>query len=266
MGARTLELPLGLMLNSIDVFLLVFVRVSGLFVIAPIFGRRNVPTYFKIGFSFMLALILINVVKMPNLDYYNNIYRYSLLVFKEFLVGLTIGYVSYLVFTAIYLAGQLIDMQIGFSMVSVLDPLSNIQIPITSNLYFILCMLIFLMANGHHVLIRALFESFAILPPGTAIFGTNLMNDILRVFSDIFLLAFKISAPIIAAILATDVALGVISRAVPQMNVFVLGMPLKIIIGLVVIIITIPVFGSLIKGMIESMNTEMFNLMKNMAK
>lgn len=261
-----MDLPLGLMLNSIDVFLLVFVRISGLFVIAPIFGIRNVPTYFKIGFSFMLSLILINVIKVPNLDYYNNFYLYTLLVFKEFIVGITIGYVSYLVFNAIYLAGQLIDMQIGFSMVSVMDPLSNIQIPITANLYFIMCMLIFLMANGHHALIRALFESFTIIPPGSAIFGISLMNDILRVFGDIFLLAFKISAPIIAAILATDVALGVISRAVPQVNVFVLGMPLKIIIGLVVVIITLPVFGSLIRGMIESMNAEMFNFMKSMAK
>lgn len=261
-----MELPLGMMLNSIDVFLLVFVRVSGLFVVAPIFGRRNLPAYFKIGFSFMLALILINVIKMPNLDYYNNIYRYTFLVIEEFLVGITIGYVSYLVFTAIYLAGQLIDMQIGFSIVSVMDPLSNLQVPLTSNLYFILCMLIFLMFDGHHALIRALYESFNLIPPGTAIFGTNLLHDIIRVFGDMFLLAFKISAPILAAILVTDVALGVISRAVPQVNVFVLGMPLKIIIGLIVIIITLPVFGSLIKGMIGSMNSEMFNFMKSMAK
>lgn len=261
-----MELPLGMMLNAIDVFLLIFIRMTGLFVVAPIFGRRNVPTYFKIGFSFMLALILINTIKMPNLDYYNSFYQYAFLVLKEFLVGITLGYVSYLVFNAIYLAGQLIDMQVGFGMVNVVDPLSSIQVSITSNLYFIICMMVFLAVDGHHMLIRALFESFNYIPIGNAVFGANLMNDILRMFGDIFLLAFKISAPILAAILVTDIALGVISKAVPQVNVFVLGMPLKILLGLLVLIVTFPVFGSVIKAIIDTMNFEMFNFMKHMTK
>lgn len=254
----------GMLLNGFDAFLLVFVRMTGLFVIAPIFGRRNIPTYFKIGFSFLLAVILVNTISIPELQYYENIYAFALLVFKEFIVGLTLGYVSYLVFTAIYMAGQIIDMQVGFGMVNVLDPVSNIQVPITSNFYFILSMLVFLAFNGHHALIKALFESYNLVPVGTAAFNNNLMNDIIRAFGNIFLIGFKISAPIVAAILISDIALGVISKSVPQLNFFVIGMPLKIALGMVVMILTIPMFISVVDVLINGMNHEMFNFIKDL--
>ncbi len=253
-----------MLLNGFDAFLLVFVRMTGLFVIAPIFGRRNIPTYFKIGFSFLLAVILVNTISIPELQYYENIYAFALLVFKEFIVGLTLGYVSYLVFTAIYMAGQIIDMQVGFGMVNVLDPVSNIQVPITSNFYFILSMLVFLAFNGHHALIKALFESYNLVPVGTAAFNNNLMNDIIRAFGNIFLIGFKISAPIVAAILISDIALGVISKSVPQLNFFVIGMPLKIALGMVVMILTIPMFISVVDVLINGMNHEMLNFIKDL--
>lgn len=263
-GGDLLEIPLGMAMNAVDVFLLVFVRMTGLFVIAPIFSRRNVPTGIKIGFSFLLAIILMNTVTMPELDSYRNIYQYSLLIAKEFIVGIAIGYVAYLIFIGIYMAGQIIDMQIGFGMVNVIDPMSNIQVPITSNFYFILCMLLFLMANGHHILIKALFESYKFIPLGGAVFGTDLMNDMLRAFGNIFIIGFKISAPIIAAILVTDIALGVISKTVPQLNVFVVGMPLKILLGLAVMILTIPLFVSIVDMLIHGMSSEMLNFIKDM--
>lgn len=261
-----MQIPVGMLLNGFDVFILVLVRMTGLFVTAPIFGRRNVPVYLKIGFSFFLAMILVNTLTVPKPEYFNNIYDYAFLVLKEFLVGVTIGYVSFLVFSAIYLAGQLIDMQTGFSMVSVMDPMSNIQVPVTSNFYFIISMLIFLSINGHHLLIQALFKSYNMIPLGKASFNQNLMNDIIRVFGDIFIIGFKISAPIIAAILITDVALGVISRTMPQLNVFVVGMPLKIILGVLIIYFSIPVFTEVVSWMTGRMNTEVFKFMSDMSR
>ncbi|MFZ5987425.1 MAG: flagellar biosynthetic protein FliR [Bacillota bacterium] len=256
-------IPEGILLNGIEVFLLIFVRMTGLFVIAPIFGRRNIPVYMKIGFSLMLALILVNTIKVQELDF-GSIYEYFVLVLKEFVVGITIGYVSYLIFTAIYIAGQLIDMQVGFGVVNVIDPLSNIQVPVTSTFYFIFCMLVFLICNGHHILIRALFYSYNYIPMGGAVFGNDLLNDIVRVFGNIFLLSFKISAPILAAILISDVALGIISKTVPQLNVFVVGMPLKIILGLAVMVLTLPMFISLIETLIKGMDSEMYTFLKDM--
>jgi len=259
-----LAIPEGILYSGIEIFLLIFVRMTGLFVIAPIFGGRNIPAYLKIGFSFMLALILANTIKVQELVF-SNIYEYFILVLKEFLVGITLGYVSYLIFTAIYLAGHIIDMQIGFGVVNIIDPMSNIQVPITSNFYFILCMLIFLMCRGHHILIRALFKSYNYIPLGTGVFGKEIVNDILRVFGNIFFIAFRISAPILAAIIITDVALGVLSKTVPQLNVFMVGMPLKITLGLAVMVLTIPVFISLMESLIRGMDGEMYTFLKDMA-
>ena len=126
-----MQLPVGIILNGFEVFLLVFVRMTGLFVVAPIFGRRNVPAYFKIGFSFFISLILINTTVLQAVEYTDTLPGYVLLVMKEFLVGLSMGFVAYLSYTAIYIAGELIDMKIGFGVVNVIDPMSNIQVPIT---------------------------------------------------------------------------------------------------------------------------------------
>jgi len=253
----------GILVNGIEVFLLVFVRMTGLFVIAPIFSRTNIPRNLKIGFSFMLALILVNTISNQNIVI-DNIYEFAGLVLREFIVGIALGYVAYTIFTAIYVAGELIDMQIGFGVVNVIDPISNIQVSITSNFYFILCMLIFLLCKGHHVLIRALFSSYEYIPLGQAVFGPDLQSRVIEVFGGVFLIAFKITAPILAAILVTDVALGIISKTVPQLNVFVVGMPLKILLGLIVLFLTMPLFISIVENLIKLMDSEMLNFLKNM--
>jgi flagellar biosynthetic protein FliR len=207
-----LQIPFGIFLKSAEVFILVFIRMTGLFVAAPIFGRRNIPSYFKIGFAFMTALILANIVSVPEEGIGQNIYDIAFIIIKEFVTGLTIGYVAYLIFTSIYLAGQLVDMQIGFGMVNVIDPTSNIQVPVTANFYFILSMLVFLMVNGHHYLIRALYDSFVQIPIGRAHFGSEALNIIVSVFGSVFVIAFKIAAPVTAAVILADVALGIMSR------------------------------------------------------
>jgi len=257
-------LPLAVIFYRIDIFILILVRMSGLFVISPIFGRRNIPSYFKIGFAFMVSLILVNIVEIPNPDYYDNIYSYVFLVIKEFLVGLSLGFISYAMFSAIYLAGQLIDMQIGFGMVNVLDPISNIQVPITSNFYFILGMLVFLAINGQHVLIKALFDSYNYVQLGSVTINDSLLEDFIRIFRGMFITGFKIAAPITAAVLISDVTLGILSKTVPQLNVFVVGLPFKTILGIVVMMISIPAFIMLLEALFNDMNSEMYNLLKDM--
>lgn len=259
-----MEFPLGIILTGIDVFLLIFVRMTGLFVISPIFGRRNIPVYLKIGFSLLLAIILINTIKPPELDYSENIYQYVFLVFKEFIVGVTLGFISYMAFTAIYIAGQLIDMLIGFGVVNVLDPMSNIQIPITANFYFIISMLVFLGVNGHHLLIKALFESYSIVPLGSARFNDNLVSDVLRIFGNMFFTGFKIAAPITAAVLIADVALGALSKTMPQLNVFVVGMPLKIILGIVVMMMTLTMFLLILEALFNGMNSDLIYFLRHL--
>jgi flagellar biosynthetic protein FliR len=258
------SIPTGLLLNGFDVFLLVFVRMTGLFVVAPVFGRRNIPTYFKIGFSFFMALILVNTSAVQAVQYDDTILAYVLLVIKEFMVGLAMGFTAYVVITAVYVAGEIIDMQVGFSIANVMDPISNVQIPMTSNVYFIISMLLFLAMDGHHMLIKALFDSFASLPLGTASFDASLADGLMNVFATVFATGFKIAAPVVAAVLVTDIALGTISRMVPQLNIFVIGMPLKILMGLLVLMVTIPAFVAVMKGLFSLMDGSVLEFIKDL--
>lgn len=259
-----MQIPAGLLLNGFDVFMLVFVRMTGLFVVSPIFGRRNIPTYFKIGFSFFIALILVNTTAVQSFQYDGGIMAYALLVIKEFIVGISIGFIAYIAFTAIYVAGEIIDMQMGFGVVNVMDPVSNIQVPVTSNLYFIMSMLLLLLMNGHHMLIKTIFDSFTTLPLGTVVFDASLADGLIAVFGTVFVTGFKIAAPVVAAILITDVALGTISRMVPQLNIFVIGMPLKISIGLIILLITMPMFMNVMESIFKSMDGSMLNYIKEL--
>lgn len=259
-----MQIPAGLIINGFDAFLLVFVRMTGLFVVAPIFGRRNIPAYFKIGFSFFVSLILANTTVLQQVQYNDSLPGYALLIIKEFMVGLSMGYVAYLTYTAIYIAGEIIDMQIGFGMVNVIDPVSNIQVPITSNVYFIISMLIFLAIDGHHMLIRALFDSFTSVPPGSAVFDSGIYNGVSELFGTVLATGFKVAAPVVATILIADVALGAISRMVPQMNIFVIGMPLKIIAGLIIIAVTIPIFIDVLKQLFELMGMSVADYIKEL--
>jgi len=258
------QIPAGLIINGFDMFLLVFVRMTGLFVVAPIFGRRNIPTYFKIGFSFFIALILVNTSAVQAAQYEDNILSYAMLIAKEFIVGLSIGFVAYLTFTAIYIAGEVIDMQIGFGIVNVMDPVSNIQVPVTSNVYFIISMLLFLSINGHQMLIRTLYDSFGSLPVGSAVFSSGLTTGMMDLFGTIFLTGIKIAGPILATILITDIALGAISKMVPQINIFVIGMPLKIGVGIIILIITIPMFIGIMETIFGLMETGSLDYIKEL--
>ncbi|HOV26875.1 MAG TPA: flagellar biosynthetic protein FliR [Pseudobacteroides sp.] len=259
-----MPIPEGILLNGIEMFILVFFRMTGLFVIAPIFGRRNIPVYIKVGFALISSLLLMNAVKMGPLEYDQNLYAYTLIIFKEFIVGIILGYIATVVFDAILMAGQMIDMQIGFGMVNVLDPISNIQIPITANFYYMISMMVLLASNGHHIIMRALFESYKFIPAGKTAFNSVLMSDVISIFSKMFLIGFKIAAPVIAAVLVTDVALGIISKSIPQINVFIVGMPAKIILGVLVMMITVPAFIYLVGFMVGELDNEMLKVIKDM--
>ncbi|MEN8908250.1 MAG: flagellar biosynthetic protein FliR [Clostridiales bacterium] len=243
---------------------MVFVRMTGIFVIAPIFGRKNIPSYYKIGFAFFLSLIAINFVEISQIEKVTTLLEFSFIIMSEFIVGIIIGFIAYLVFSAIYLAGQLIDMQIGFGVVNVLDPMSNIQIPITANFYMIIATLIFLGFDGHHILINAVFESYKYIPLGSLNANAKLIDDLLVTFGTSFSMGFKIAAPITAAVMITDVALGIMSKTMPQLNIFMVGMPLKIIMGIFIIIITMGGFITIVKMIITNIDSDLTRIIRDL--
>jgi flagellar biosynthetic protein FliR len=252
-----MTIPFDALGTAWDVFLLVFLRMTGLFVMSPMFGRRNIPARFKIGFAFFCAILVVQGVPMPNPEAYTTLLSWVLLASREFLTGLMLGFISYAIISAMYVAGQLIDMRIGFGMVNVFDPVSNVQIPITADFYIVLTTLFMLVTDGHHLLIHALAQSYRKLPLGALSFTGPLLEQMIRLMGAVFDLGFRIAMPVTVAIMVTDMALGIISKSVPQMNVFMLGMPVKILLGLVMIYLSMASFHGILDYLMDGTYREM---------
>lgn len=230
-------------------FLPVLVRLATFWVAVPILGQ-GVPPIAKVGFASLLALIVLPYVSAPPLPAEPAVL--GIRIAGEALVGLTLGYMVTLVFSAVYLAGQFVDVPMGFGMSHVIDPHSGMQVPLFAQFQHILAILIFFTINGHHALIQALVVSFDTVPIyGTAV-GVGVVQFVLTAFSQLFVLALRIGIPIMGAIFLTDVTLGILARAVPQLNVFVVGFPIKIAVGLLIYLAVLPVYVGVIADVVGS--------------
>lgn len=251
----------ALLQNQIGFFLLIFVRITGIFIMAPVFGSKNVNKYIKAGLALIITYILFpltfnNAVIIPE-----HFLPYLFIVLGELIVGLIIGFVSSLVFSAIQMSGQLLDMQIGFGVINIIDPQSGGQVPLIGNFKYILALIIFLATNGHHVLLSALFASFKLIPVTGVIVHTTLTEFIVNMVSGTFVIALKISMPILITIVITDIALGILARTMPQMNIFVVGVPGKILVGLFVLSLALPFYIIFLEMAFNGMYKDIFQLL-----
>jgi flagellar biosynthetic protein FliR len=186
-----------------------------------------------------------------------------LVVSGEFLLGLIFGFVSQLILYAVQMAGHLLDMQIGFGIVNVFDPQFGQQIPLIGNFKYIMALLLFLVTNGHHMLITALFASFKLIPVTGVVFHASLAEFIVDLVSGIFTIAFKISLPVLVAILLTDVALGILARTMPQMNIFIVGVPGKILVGIFTLSLAFPFYIAFLEVGFNGMYQSIYHLLAN---
>jgi len=233
----------NIFINKFLIFLLVLVRMTSIFVITPIFSRKNMPLYLKIGLALFCTFIITPSLGNVDINYYSLI-DFTILVFKEFLIGIILGFVSFLIFSSLLVAGQIIDVQVGFGMVNIIDPVNNVQVPLLGNFLYLLALNMLLITNGHHIFLSALIKSYLVVPIDALEFSEAITNNLINIFVESFFIGFKIGLPIIAAVLLAEVALGILARTVPQMNVFVIGLPLRIIIGLLSLIFILPAFAS----------------------
>ncbi|MFW5648400.1 MAG: flagellar biosynthetic protein FliR [Candidatus Alkaliphilus sp. MAG34] len=258
---------IGFILSNFQLFILILVRVTGLFVISPIFGRNNLPTIMKIGISVIIALILL---PLKINTFHLSINNYKMLIFwsiSEFLIGIIIGFIAFIYFTAIYLAGTIIDIQMGFGMVNIMDPQTNIQMPLAGGFYNILITLLFLGINGHHKLIQSLMYSYEILPIGFNIsINENIISYLVKVFMEIFILAFQLSAPVLIAIFLGNVILVILARTMPQMNIFIVGLPFKIIVGIAVMMVTLQLLPYYSENLFDRMLHSIHEVMQFFAR
>lgn len=248
-------------LTKVPAFLLIFMRVTAFFVTLPIFSYRNVPTQHKIGFSFFLTWIMYYTIDIPIVLLNETFY---LLIIKEALVGIMIGFIAYLILSAIQIAGGFIDFQMGFAIANVIDPQTGAQSPLIGQYLYTITLLFLLAVNGHHMLLDGVFYSYEVIPLKQLYvpFSNGSMADfLLKTFNQMFVIAFQMAVPVVGCLFLVDVALGIIARTVPQLNVFVVGLPLKILVSFVVILVSFGMFTILIQNLFDMMLVSMRGLM-----
>lgn len=225
------------------VFLLLLTRVSGIFVISPFFGSMNIPVYFRAGAALAMAAVLFPVVDSTGIGSPpSGLAYYGAAVLAELFIGWLIGFVAYIAFSAVHFAGKVMDMQVGFAMVNVMDPTSGQQIPLIGSFLYNLSVIVFLAVNGHHMLIATLVESFRTLPILTMQPSLSLPLILSNFVSGVFVTGMKVAMPVTFAILLTNVGLGILARTMPQLNIFVVGLPLQIAIGVLTLSMVLPFY------------------------
>lgn len=222
--------------------LLIGARTSGMFLIAPIFSGRQVPAQLRIGLILVVTMLLSFATQVKTEFPLTTPGQFIIALIAETLTGYVIGFVVYVVFATVQLAGQLLDMQMGFGIVNVIDPLSGMQMPMMGNFQYLLALLVFLGVNGHHYLIRALAESYQLIPVMGGHYDAQFAQFMIGLGAAMFVTAIKLAAPVVSAVFITDVALGFMARTVPQMNVFIVGLPAKILGGIFMFIVILPIY------------------------
>lgn len=244
-------------------FLLIALRVGGIMIVAPIFGHRNVPVMIKVGLIILISIILVPTVKAP-VDMPPELWALAGILIKEVFAGLTVGFTSLLLFMAVQFAGNIIGLQMGFGIVNVIDPNSQTQVPLIGQFQFLLAMLIFLSLDGHHLIISAVAGSFNLIPLGKITFTNMTTEIVVRAAVDTIALAIKLGAPCIVTLFLLDVSLGIVARTVPQMNIFIVGFPLKISVGLFMLGASMPIVGYVFSKLLQGLNSNLNNLIMAM--
>lgn len=242
---------------ELEYFLLVFTRITCFIYIAPFFGMSNTPNRVKIGFGFFVSVLVYSMLSPYETIAYSSVEGYAVIVLKEAITGFLIGFGANICTSIVSLAGQIIDMDIGLSMATMFDPTSNEQTSITGGLYRQLIMLMLIVSGMHRFILQALIDTYELIPVNGAIFHTDaLLKAMLQFMTDYIVIGFRICLPVFIVILILNVVLGVLAKVSPQLNMFSVGIQIKILVGFAVLFLTI--------GMLPSAADFIFTEMKKM--
>jgi flagellar biosynthetic protein FliR len=243
-------------------FLLIFARIAAFVSVIPFWGWRGIPVALRLYFAFVLAVILTfsweGQVALPVHDP-----GLFILLGKEILTGLILGFLVYLFLSAFLMAGQFMDHQAGLMMAGTFDPLFGGQVTILGQFFYFLAVVFYLSINGHHLLFLSLRESFTVIPLTGPFVSSPVIWQYLQTYSAVFLLAFQIAAPVIIVLWLLDIALGLLSKAVPQIHVFIVGLPLKVAFVLLIFLFLLPLIGGVLGDVFEILARDFILIMEN---
>ncbi len=242
---------------------MIVTRVTAFVHAAPFFGMNNVPRRAKIGFSLLVSLLLYQYVVPHFALQYDTVLGYAILVLKESMAGILLGFSGNICLYIINLAGSLIDMDIGLSMVSLFDPATRQQVGFSGALYNYSLMLILILSDMHHWILRAFVDSYNTIPTGRIAFDLeDLVGSAVKFLGDYFVIGFRIFLPVFAGMLILNAVLGILAKVAPQMNMFSVGIQIKIIVGLGIMFVTV----GMLPGLSDFVFSEMKQLMTAFAK
>jgi len=249
-------------IEQIQIFILILLRISAIIIFLPVFDSKNIPVIFKVGLVLSMTALVMPLTHIKPTDYLNELHLFLAAAGGEVLLGAAVGMLVKFFFGALQLAGQVAGYQMGLGIANVIDPLSNEQVPFLGQLKTLTALMVFLALDAHHLLIRAVIESFRMAPPLDFFIGSSVINQIVRVSSVMFVTALKIGAPVMASLLLTSIALGIAARTVPQMNVFIVAFPLKILVGLIFLGFAVPYLVVFLGAAFKSLAGDMLILFK----
>ena len=222
--------------ENLEYFLFIVTRVSAFVFTAPFFNFGSIPRQLKIAFTLLFSTLL--YLTLPYTEVvYPGVIGFALMVLSEALTGALLGYFTNIVMTILNFTGRLIDMEIGFAMVTMYDPVFKVDTSVSGNLYNYFVIILLLIGNFHHYFLKAFVDAFKVMPIGRAVVNVNVVNVIVGFLGNYFLIAMRLMLPIYATMLLVNVVLGVMAKVAPQMNMFVVGIQLKLLGGLVVMVL-----------------------------
>ncbi|MCL1924778.1 MAG: flagellar biosynthetic protein FliR [Defluviitaleaceae bacterium] len=230
------------------IFLLILMRMLGFFIIMPVFAANSIPAMVRVFFSISFAFIVYisELFIVADVVYFGeSIWGAFFLLLTEFLIGFAQAYIVFIVFSAIYLAGQFIEQNIGYNQLTMFDPISGFQAPVFGNLLYMTAMVILIITGNFNRILLQLFSSFIHVPIGTVSFLNNAVSiHMINVIINSFYMGVQIAMPFIGSMLVLNIALGIMVKIIPQLNVFVVGIPIRILVGLVILVFIVPLFSS----------------------
>jgi flagellar biosynthetic protein FliR len=261
------QLPFNV--DTIETFLLVFVRIATILALFPIFGAMTVPPQVKVGLSLIVTLLVFT--SSPGLHTIEaggstTVPILFLLIVKEVMVGLTIGFCGVFLFAAVNFAAHLVDIEMGFGMVDLIDPMTDVSATVMGQLWIIVFTIILLLINGHYFFLLAVEKSFLVIPLADAHlqFGP-ITQQFSKMVGDVFALAIKMSAPVYVTLILTEITLGIVARTAPQINIYFVGLPGKILVGILTTIVAFPMLAGLFRKIFEGLMNDIWSVLYMMA-
>ncbi len=246
-----------------ETYLLIVVRVSTMLFVFPVFSAKQIPVLVRIGLAFLISFVIYRAV--PMMAPLPDAGALVAAVVSQVVLGVIVGFVAYLVFMGIQFAGEIIDIQIGFAVANIINPTTQQQVTVIGELQLTLATLVFLMSDSHLLMLQGIGGSFHLVALPYINLDPSVATNVVLFLEQAFLIVLKIAAPPAVALFLVNLALGLMARVAPQMNVFVVGLPVQIGVGLLMMAVSVPLLGYVGPSLFSNAAHQMDTVMRGMA-